>query len=303
MCLFAKCLRCKVYNNDDDPENEKNNEIDIEIIDPIEILNTYSKFKKIGVGATSKIYLTKKKDKKYICKLVNRSNFKKGFREIKILQKLNNSFFPKLHEFISFDNNLFIFMEYENSMDLHKYCFELNKNNIPIKEIINIIRQMGKAIITLHNYNFVHLDIKLENYIITKKNCIKLIDFGTVRPILEGEKKLNSMVGTRNYSPPEIYRYKYHINSDIWSYAICIWILLIKDYCFNHNQIKNAYTLENFPYELFNFPTERHLQQLSIFDVKIKKLFQQVFKIFPIDRPDIQLLTIFDYEKYLIPDK
>ena len=295
-----KCLRCNVYENENENENEEENTV---TVDPIEKLNKYSKFKNIGKGATSKIYLTKKDNNSYICKSISRDSLKKGFREIKILKKLNNDVFPRLHEFLSFDNNLFIFMHYENSVDVHKYCFEPYKNDIPIKLIINIIRQMGSAVKTLHSYNFVHLDLKLENFIITEKKLIKLIDFGTVRPICDTEKKLYTIVGTKNYSAPEIYRYKYHRNSDIWSYAVCVWILIIKDYCFNHNKIKRSYNLENFPFQSFAFPNEMQILYLKNYHFKIKELFKKVFKIFPIDRPELDILIDFDYEKYLIPNK
>lgn len=297
-----KCLRCNDFNKNE--SDEINNESLYKINkDPIEKLNMYSNFKKIGIGATSRIYLTKKDNIEYICKCINRDSLKKGFREIKILQKINNDFFPKLYDFLSINNNLFIFMNYENSIDIHKYCFEPCRNDIPIILIIDIIKQMGKAIQSLHSYNFVHLDLKLENFVITDKKHVKLIDFGTVRVLYNFEKDLNNIVGTKNYSPPEIYRYKYHRNSDIWSYAVCIWILIMKDYCFNHNKIKRSYTLEDFPYELFTFPTDRQIAYLKKYDIKIKELFKEVFKIFPIDRPEIDVLINFDYEKYLITDK
>ena len=131
-------------------------------------------------------------------------------------------------------------MDYENSVDIHKYCFEPHRNNIPMDNIMYMINQMY-SYKTLHSYNFVHLDLKLENFIITNNNIVKLIDFGTVKPLTKTEKKLNTIVGTRNYSAPEIYRHRYYTNSDIWSYAICIWILIIKDYCFNHSEIKKSF--------------------------------------------------------------
>ena len=297
MCLFINCFkRTPKKSQDKSIELTKTN-------DPIDKLNMYSKLKKIGYGATSRIYITKKNNKTYVCKCVSRDSLKKGFREIKVLQKLNSDFFPKLHEFISFDSNLFIFMNYENSVDVHKYCFEINKCELPYKNIIHIIREMGKAIQTLHSYNFVHLDLKLENFIITNKKNIKLIDFGTARPLLKGERILHNIVGTKNYSAPEIYRSKYHLNSDIWSYAVCIWILIVKDYCFNHNSIDRCYTVETLPYDLFTFPSEYHLLMLKKFNTEIKELFKNVFKVFPIDRPSIQFLINFNYEKYLISNK
>jgi len=288
------CFTCK--NKNDTEASNKNNKTQYQR------LNEYSKFKKIGCGATSKIYLTKKKSIPYICKSIHYHSFKKGFREIKILQKLNNDYFPKLHEFIDFDKNLFIFMNYENSVDIHKYCFEPN-NTISIKETSYIIREMGNAIEALHLYKFVHLDIKLENFIINQDKNIKLIDFGTVKPKPIGEKKLHTLVGTKNYNAPEIYRNKYHVKSDIWSYAICIWILLIKDYCFNHSDIKKYFTLDIFPYHLFNFPSLKHTEVLKKFHKEITTLFKKVFKIYPMDRPDINFLKNFNYEKYLICNK
>ena len=297
MCIFLKCFKCI---------NKSNTiEINTEAKKPLDKLNQYSRFKKIGIGATSKIYLTKKGNKMYVCKSISKRNLKKGFREIKILKKIINSndYFPTLHEFILHDKHLFIFMNYENSVDIHKYCFEPRKNNIPMCDIISMINQMGIAIKTLHSYNFVHLDLKLENFIITDNNTIKLIDFGTVKPLANKEKKLNTIVGTRNYSAPEIYRHRYHTNSDIWSYAICIWILIIKDYCFNHSEINKSFSIETIPYNLFKFPNRKHKILLEKFDNKLKDLFECVFKIFPVDRPDINYIINFDYKKYLIKNK
>ena len=309
MCLFVKCFRCFSPN----PINkniiiktnlEEKEDVGVENANPIKNLEQYSQFNKIGYGATSKIYLTKKNNKTYICKSINKNSLRKGYKEIKVLQQLNSNYLSKLHEYIAFDNkNLFIFMEYEKSVDLHKFCFEPEKKYIPKSNLIDIIKQMGKAIKILHSYNFLHLDIKLENFIITDKKCIKLIDFGTVQKTCKGEKKISSIIGTKNYSPPELYRYRYHNNSDIWSYAICIWILIMKNFCFNHNKLPMKYTIENFPYEQFTFPTKRHENLLEKYPNQIKDMFQHVFKIFPIDRPDIEYLTNFDYNKYLIDNK
>lgn len=301
MCIPKCCFTCIIKKKKDENEICNKNER-LNINSSYERLKQYSKFKKIGYGATSKIYLSTKKSKLYICKSIHYNSFKKGFREIKILKKLDNNYFPKLHEFIDFDKNLFIFMNYENSIDIHKYCFEPN-NKISIKEIIYIIREMGNAIQALHLYKFVHLDIKLENFIINENKNIKLIDFGTVKPIPLGEKKLLTLVGTKNYNAPEIYRNKYHLKSDVWAYVNCIWILLVKDYCFNHQDIKRYYTPELFPYHLFKFPSLKHINILKKFHKDIKILFKQVFKIFPIDRPSIEFVKNFDYEKYLIRNK
>jgi serine/threonine protein kinase len=318
MCYLSKCFGCNVkiiedkddsdndnHDNNDNHHNHHNNLNLEEIcdIDEITKLEKYSRFKKFSYGATSKIYLTKKNKVTYICKNINKTSLRKGYREIKVLQIINSEHLSKMHEYIAFDNNIFIFMNYENSLDIHKYCFEQNDMDISKKLLISMIKQMGRAIKALHSYNFVHLDIKLENFIITDKNQVKLIDFGTVHNMREGEKNLKSILGTKNYSAPEIYRCCYHTNSDIWSYAVCVWILITKNFCFNHSKIKPRYTIENFPYELFRFPINIHINILANYNKKIKDMFEHVFKMFPIDRPQLDYLIDFDYNKYLLNNK
>ena len=77
MCMFLKCFKCIDKNEINQKNTSKK---------PLDKLSNYSKFNKIGIGATSKIYLTKKENNMYICKSINKRNLKKGFREIKILQ-------------------------------------------------------------------------------------------------------------------------------------------------------------------------------------------------------------------------
>jgi len=300
MCLFLKCIKCKVKISNDLENNKTNINNEEESITKLE---KYSKFEKVAFGATSKVYLTKKNKKTYICKTINRDSLKKGYREINVLKKLKGKYLPVFHEYIAFDNNLFIFLEYENSVDLHKYYFNLNINSVPINETINIIRQMGHAINSLHSLNLIHLDLKLENFIINSKSHIKLIDFGTVHPLVNKETKLKSIIGTKNYIPPEIYRSAYHINSDVWSFGVCVWILLFKKYCFNHNKITRKYTLETLPYSLFKFPNQKHYIILKKYDSKLCELFIDIFKLFPLDRPCIDYIINFNYEKYLIMNK
>ena len=305
MCFFSKCFSCNVKVIEDN-ENENGNDLsfeDIHGINEIEKLKKYSKFKRFSHGATSKIYLTKKNKVTYICKNVNKKSLRKGFKEIKLLETINSEYLSKMHEYIIFDSSLFIFMEYENSIDIHKYCFEQNDNTISKKLLISMIKQMGNAIKALHAYNFVHLDIKLENFIITDKKHVKLIDFGTVHHMYEGEKKLKSILGTKNYSAPELYRCSYHTNSDVWSYTICVWILITNNFCFNHNEVKSRYTVENFPYELFRFPTNIHKKILENYNPKIGEMFEHSLKMFPIDRPNIDYLIDFDYNKYIVSNK
>ena len=158
---------------------------------------------------------------------------------------------------------------------------------------------MTQSIIELHSRGFVHLDIKLENFILTDKKQIKLIDFGTTHKITDYEKKLQTISGTRGYSAPEIYRKSYHNNSDIWALGICIWVLLVRTYCFNHKNLDHKYKFNNFPENKFYFPSKKHIDVMNKYDFnfELRNLFNEIFKIFPLDRCSLKYIYYFDFEK------
>jgi len=77
------------------------------------------------------------------------------------------------------------------------------KNNTPsmgLLFILNIFKESLQALKLLHDRNYLHLDIKPQNYLITPDMKVKIIDFGFVT-------KCNSIVtnifGTTRYCPPD----------------------------------------------------------------------------------------------------
>ena len=169
MCFLFNCCRVvETKNNEITLENENENKDEN---DGLNRLNEYNDFVKIGKGATSTIFTVTNKNKKFICKSIYKDELRKGLREVKILKEFNSKYLPKLKEYIIIHTKLFIIMEYEEAIDLHYYFFE---NDSIIKKTTNfdrivIIKQMIKSLIALHEYNFVHLDLKLENFIINNK--------------------------------------------------------------------------------------------------------------------------------------
>ena len=95
----------------------------------------------------------------------------------------------------------------------------------------------------LHSRNVTHRDIKLENIIIdTKKNSIKLIDFGFCC-CTSNDIKLKVFCGTPSYMCPEIVMKKEYIGppTDIWAAGILLYAMLCGQFPFRGTSDKDLY--------------------------------------------------------------
>ena len=85
----------------------------------------------------------------------------------------------KMNEFITTENWTYTIMELADGQELQDFVFQ-NQNDITLKVIKHIMRQLLETIVHLHSQKICHKDIKPENVIISFKNGeahIKLIDF------------------------------------------------------------------------------------------------------------------------------
>lgn len=304
MCL-SFCCKIKTQNSKN-KDNESDSDSDDEE-DPFKKFLKYNFLETIGQGATSVIRMVKKNDndKKLVAKIVERQSVNKALREIHVLKKLKrkttDNFYPIFFDSFLLNMKTYIIMDYCFSEDLHSFYFSGHKKlNFEYNKqiIIHTILNMTQSIIELHSHGFVHLDIKLENFILTDKKQIKLIDFGTAHKMTDRERKLETITGTRGYSPPEIYRNAYHRNSDVWALGICIWILLVRTYCFHHKNLNHTYNFDNFPEQEFYFPNKKQVELMNKYNLSepIRKLFIEIFKIFPLDRCSLEYIYYFDFE-------
>lgn len=98
------------------------------------------------------------------------------------------------------------------------------------KEVLKFAMQIGGAILTAHNNNVLHRDVKLENmFWDEEEKRYKLGDFGIAKYVEEGNAE--TIVYTDGYGAPEIERRlsdSYHVTADIYSFGISLYLLLNK---------------------------------------------------------------------------
>ena len=216
--------------------------------------------KEIGKGSFSKVYKAidlqgkiVNKNELLAIKVIDKLNVDINVinSEKKIFKLINNSNsnnknIIKIYEYFEEDDYLFICMEYINGYELLNYVNFINTD----EDIKNIISQMINAVQFLHEKNISHGDIKLENFLITDKKRIILIDFGLSTI---GTNPIFIKKGTAMYAAPEmvIIDQKGRYNGkkiDMWALGTVIYILKYKTYPFLRrslggipNSFKNHY--------------------------------------------------------------
>ena len=234
----------------------------------------FIKIKKLEKGATSSVWKAKDiNNNKYICKSINKLHFLKAKQEIRVLKEIiseGGNYFPQY--VYSYYDNLYcnIFLKDSEGIDLFNF---LTSTSTSGKIKLKIIKNMLICINSLHKMGYVHLDIKLENFIIHKNYKLFLIDFGCSHKVIKNdeEEKIILESGTIGYNSPEIYNCKYHNTSDFWNWAICIWIMFVDESPFSFNDpekdIKNK----------FKFPNKYHSKLIEEMKYSQRELFINIF--------------------------
>lgn len=118
-----------------------------------------------------------------------------------------------------------IALEWCDFGDLHDFLNtfydDLDKNMSKDTELFHgVVRQMIDALDFVHRCDFIHGDVKPENYLIDASGTIKLCDFGFSVPINIVKPYQN---GTVIFMAPEIFRKTETTQaSDVWSLGVCI---------------------------------------------------------------------------------
>lgn len=232
-------------------------------------IKKYSTLEIIGEGGHSIIKKIKDKEGNlFICKEFKYKDKRNANREYNILKKINKSNlfnpndYPLLVDYISENEKIKVITEYDkNSEDLFDWVYKRKLSDKVVKEVF---LEMVRLTNNLHEIGFIHLDIKLENFLIIKKNPIKLkmIDFDMSHSFTNKKTAISRIIGTRGYSPIEFYNGFYSYKSDAWSLGVCLWVLLTGKKPFNHKNIErfSDKQLTNVLLEsnIFKFPSLYH---------------------------------------------
>ncbi|KAH9141427.1 hypothetical protein AeRB84_014400 [Aphanomyces euteiches] len=99
--------------------------------------------------------------------------------------------------------------------------------------LLPMVYQLAKGLVSLHEANVIHRDLKGDNILITFQKRVAIADFGLSRTMesLEMTKSTTERCGTLNWMSPEQYLTprKVSTKSDVWSFGMTLWEILCND--------------------------------------------------------------------------
>jgi serine/threonine protein kinase len=180
----------------------------------MQVINTFeiSYVKAVSTNQYSEIKLVRIGDKLLVEKLDRQG----VSREHRIMSSLSHKNIGKVFQNTSTTSFL---MKYYSGGTLSK--------TTPVKpeSLLPYFYQMCESLKYTHSQGFCHLDLKLSNFLLTKNNKIKLIDFGHSR---YGKNLINIRLGTDKYNSPERFKGSYDgYKADIYSLGICLLEMIV----------------------------------------------------------------------------
>eukprot|EP00897_Mesotaenium_endlicherianum_P008639 jgi/Mesen1/7803/ME000408S06912 len=117
-----------------------------------------------------------------------------------------------------------VVVEYVPGGNLKDYLIRHRRKKLPLKTVVQLALDMARGLDYLHSKKIVHRDVKTENMLLDKRNCIKIADFGVARVESANPMDMTGETGTLGYMAPEVLDGKpYNRKADVYSYGICLW--------------------------------------------------------------------------------
>merc|ERR1719219_181072 len=180
---------------------------------------------------------------KVAIKIINKRTAPKDFlekflpRELEILQVLNHRNIVRAYEIIHISTKTYISLEWAGHGDLLQYV--RLKGALKETECRKFFQDLMEALEYCHGINIVHRDLKCENVLLSKKNQVKLADFGFARRLAPTDLS-KTFCGSAAYAAPELLQGIPYIGTiaDVWSCGVILYIMACSSMPFRDSNIK-----------------------------------------------------------------
>lgn len=244
----------------------------------------------LGTGSYSKVKfaycLENYEFPKAAVKIIDRRKAPRDFqtrflpRELSIWPRMKHPNIARMYDMFEDNHRVYMILEYAENGDVLRY---IQRSGALKEHLARIwIRQVGNAVMYLHDQDITHRDLKLENLLLDNCFNIKIGDFGFVKS--HSMKELSkTYCGSKSYASPEILRGEPYDPKkvDIWAMGVILYIFITGKMPYDEGKGNRGVLEEqkslNFPWQKFKYVTP------EITNV-INWLFKNDYK----ERPDIK---------------
>lgn len=200
----------------------------------------YEILKKLGQSPNAQVYLVCDKDSrkmravKEIKMTQERLSQDLAHREAELIRKLKYPYFPEVLEVFETKEVVYIVMEYLEGETLSSRLQRMGPQ--PLEDVLHWGKDLCLMLDYLHRRHpaVIYCDMKPDNVMVQSGGNLRLIDFGAVLEIEEGQKDKGPYLGTRGYAAPEqlIWGQTVDARTDIYGLGVTLYQLLTdKDPC------------------------------------------------------------------------
>lgn len=149
-------------------------------------------------------------------------------REARAIARLSHPNIVGVYQFGEYDGGYYMAMAFIEGRDLRQILKNYDEwsLDLPLSDIVNIVRGIGLALDYAHGRGVIHRDVKPSNIMLDAENHPVLTDFGLALDSNEGT--LGDTFGSAHYIAPEqaISSAKAVPQSDIYSLGVCVYEML-----------------------------------------------------------------------------
>ncbi|MEO8376212.1 MAG: serine/threonine-protein kinase, partial [Candidatus Sumerlaeota bacterium] len=202
-----------------------------------EAARRYELLDELGRGAMGIVYRARDKELEEVVALKilpdNLSNNPEAVRRFKIearnARKLSHQNIVRIHDIGEEMGRKYISMEYVDGTDLKRQIKGSQNFLMPRKNSLHYAIEIADALHYAHKLGIVHRDIKPANIMLTKKEDVKVTDFGIAKMMDQtGESTmLGAVIGTPLYmSPEQVQGRPVDNRADIYSFGVLLYEML-----------------------------------------------------------------------------